>query len=476
MTTTPRSTAAAATLALALCLVALGQLFLVVWGVGTSPLLLPMRNEDSQQAPNLMEEVTMIPLNQTLSAPLRRNSTEIQKPEASSIPSSLIQPLLKEGPIPVYLWPNVNETVHEMRHFTLEGIDQSPLFQRLYSIHDLHKHPHFLWMADVSQGAGPRKWCATLLEAIREALALVPPSFKFRIYIFDWSDSPGWPSHHFHCPSLRKQVGASNIVLLKRSVVVNRHWNATTSSVEVGHLLEELVRNYSHWSAAPVRHVGYGVRTDLVNMLTSLVHPTLHPALSLVKPPHNTTVTGVEWVDYLERPQQVAHYWPCGGGGVDRGGKVSNSQLRDTVSCRLQEWCLAKNTSVQVGLAGRANLEGRKEVSQEYALSLLQHEIVVVAQKDNWEDHYRLLEALVSGALVFTDFMWTLPEGLKDKHNIVVYRNVSDLVQQLEYYLWGVPLVQRRQMAVRGRRVAMDRHRSWHVMERALLGRRPSVE
>ena len=102
--------------------------------------------------------------------------------------------------------------------------------------------------------------------------------------------------------------------------------------------------------------------------------------------------------------------------------------------------------------------------------SLLQHKIVVTAQRDTYEDHYRLMEALVGGALVFTDPMHPLPYMLEDGKNVIVYNSIADLKEKILYYINDpVGQQERVKIAKKGYEVAMNHHRSWHVMERLIL-------
>ena len=102
----------------------------------------------------------------------------------------------------------------------------------------------------------------------------------------------------------------------------------------------------------------------------------------------------------------------------------------------------------------------------EYGLT--NHKIVVVAQRDRWEGHYRLMEALSGGALVMSDPMHPFPYLILDGENIVVYSSLDDLKEKIRYYIRNER--ERLEIAARGHHVAMNHHRSWHVMERIVLG------
>lgn len=107
-------------------------------------------------------------------------------------------------------------------------------------------------------------------------------------------------------------------------------------------------------------------------------------------------------------------------------------------------------------------------IQLKYVNALLHCKIVVIAQRDEWEDHYRLYESLASGALVMTDPMLAPPEGLKNKTNILIYDSLESLEQMIRYYLEQSS--RRKSVARRGMELALGRYRSWHRVEQLLFG------
>lgn len=126
-----------------------------------------------------------------------------------------------------------------------------------------------------------------------------------------------------------------------------------------------------------------------------------------------------------------------------------------------------------INIAGGAGDTAREGVNVEYIKTMMESRIVVVVQRDSWIDMYRLMEALsVSGSLVMVDSMdiGGLPLGLEDGVSLVEFSSVQDLQTKILYYLRHDE--ERIRIAKAGRQVAMSRHRSWHIMERLLLGNR----
>ena len=91
-------------------------------------------------------------------------------------------------------------------------------------------------------------------------------------------------------------------------------------------------------------------------------------------------------------------------------------------------------TMILVPMGARSR-PGRNAVQKAYVDALLSSKIVVTSQRDRWEDHYRLMEALATGALVLTDPMTHLPSHLVDGESLVVYRSLAELRDKIVYYL-----------------------------------------
>lgn len=104
--------------------------------------------------------------------------------------------------------------------------------------------------------------------------------------------------------------------------------------------------------------------------------------------------------------------------------------------------------------------------------SMLNHKVVVVTQKDTWEGHYRFMEAISSGTLVFSDPIIAPPKHFVAGHDYVVYKSFSDLQDKLVYYL-NCPK-ERLRIAYNGWAKTMTTYRSYHMMERMLLPATPT--
>jgi hypothetical protein len=123
--------------------------------------------------------------------------------------------------------------------------------------------------------------------------------------------------------------------------------------------------------------------------------------------------------------------------------------------------------TVHVGLVGQGDEPGRSTPQEDYVNVMFESKIVVTAQRDRHEDHYRFFEAIASGAMVMTDPMHPLPHGYKDKENVVVYASLQELKDLIIFFLQNAE--ERLRIAKAGFELAMSEHRSWHAVERILL-------
>ncbi len=284
-------------------------------------------------------------------------------------------------------------------------------------------------------------------------------STKWPIHMMDWSDEG---STLLRCEQVEHVMGKDYVYYHKRSMVVGRTWNATTHTIDVGQW--QTFSDWSSYSAESVQHIPITVRSDFVQAIEMFARDQLHLEFS-----SENELTDV--LVHMNRTLDVVHFWPAPNDALSRG-KVDNrkrAQLRNAVSMALQELRHQTNPRILAfaGLKGQAKDQGREQVQTKYLQEMLKYKIVVVAQKDGWEDHYRLFEALVSGALVLSDFMLSLPAGLQD--GLVFYQNMDELKELIIHYLQNTR--ERREIAKRGRRVALSLHRSWHWMERVVIGK-----
>ena len=125
------------------------------------------------------------------------------------------------------------------------------------------------------------------------------------------------------------------------------------------------------------------------------------------------------------------------------------------------------NETTKIDLVGTAADVGRYMANEAYVEEMLKYKIVVVAQRDDYEGMYRLMEAFAGGALVLSDPMVVPPKYLVDGEHYVVYQNPEDLIEKALHYL-NCP-GERLRIAYNGWKLAMSQYRSFHMIENIIL-------
>lgn len=213
----------------------------------------------------------------------------------------------------------------------------------------------------------------------------------------------------------------------KRGIVEGRHWNSAGKWVETGNIaVQESVVHFPNY-----------LRQEFVDVM-------------------NTIET--------RRKNDIAHFW--------RKGDYSHySLLRRRVGQILKDYD-AKHTDgrlrIIIRTIGDETSLPYDEIEPDYVEALLSTKIVVIAQRDEWEDHYRLMESLASGALVLSDKMLAPPAGLQNGTHLVFYDSSNSLRSLLDYY--STHSEERETIAANGQTFALGTQRSWHAVERVVFG------
>jgi SAM-dependent methyltransferase len=349
--------------------------------------------------------------------------------------------------IPVVAWPYVTTGVQtaEHKHVEENGINESPLLRLSQNLYDVD--PNVVWVGDTGYGAGWNLWCEEFLRVINNTQVYRAEHgfpLKWPIYIVDFTDQASLQ----RCKNVERFMGREYVYYATRSMGKDRRWDSKRNWVRMGHLLETKLRDGTSY-----RHIPLVVRTDTIVSLQA----------TLKRRGHDLTYP----IETYNRSTDVIHLWP-----MNESKKVNYQYgfLRTEVSNLTIQIGNKHNLSTFVGLAGKPLREGRRDVEDAYIEQLLDTKIVALAQRDFWEDHYRLLEAVVSGACVLHDFMFGLPAGLEDGKSIVLYRSAKEFEEKILYYLQHDE--ERMEIGRRGREIAMSRHRSWHRMEEVIFGER----
>jgi Glycosyl transferases group 1 len=273
------------------------------------------------------------------------------------------------------------------------------------------------------------------------------------------------------------QGGGGHVRYVMQQTVRKRQWNSTLRFVDVGTMYDP--RNVSEcWGGRSLVHVPYTVRDDVADAVLRIAR-TQSSSTRPIRPTSSSSAN-----PHLLQPLQdpaffqsssswrqidVAHMWEYDATCAfsSQGTRVRMPcELRNQVTLALHKHFAPPQYNVRTKIADSLGI--RTEVQNEYVQTLVASKIVVVSQRDLWEDSYRLMEALVCGAMVLTDPMLTLPMGLVDRESIVIYQSLEDLPVLIDYYLQNE--AERIDIAQRGHQVALSLHRPHHWMERLFFG------
>lgn len=366
----------------------------------------------------------------------------------------------------------------EAKHFLLEGINGSEYLDlvgvvSLYNANNTQAQDHTqqtnpliqnhplqptdasVWIVDGARVAKfQRQFLTTLLEA-------KDPTWK--VLFIDFTDQFQFQLRKYQKLNVWNKP---HVRLAVRSIVRGRHYTKDTGDQQKGYIVRGSVAPNLATAGGPMLHYPYAMRSDILEVLhqevTSRLQNTDSPSFN-----NNSTISISDIVSW-ERPIDVVHLWQV-------SFKEGKSKLRNDVSRLVRSW----NRTLRIGNShivktsideqGERMMIGRNTVDPAYVRALLSAKIVIVTQKDDWEDHYRLLESLGCGALVVHDRMLAPPRGYIHGENILFFDTMEELEKLVVQYLENDDL--RLSVARKGRELAMQRHRAWHRMEEVLFGR-----
>ena len=411
--------------------------------------------------------------------------------------------LMAREPVPVQIIPANDDGSSPSRLSSLlyEGIESSP---RLVRASSPYKND-VVWLVDLS-----RIMCGELvdeadlnmkrrIEQHRQAIedgkpspyGQPPPSatdgdsparltsaLQWKIIIIDFSDFGyvaedyvyyGIDDFTLDCiKPLSDLIGRRNVYFASREHVLGRNIQPISNEDEeqpfgpLGESIDYQRMHLIHFMKGVVRRIDFGHRTLLEHCLEKEAPETMGGGIA------NDNLD----LASLDRPYEVAHFWKVG--NDDNHTSVIRDVVNDVVRSLETNGATNKESSPIKTFAdhfGEA-LGSFKSINVTCPLAweMLQYKVLVVAQKDNYEGHYRLMDALLSGALVFTDPMSQLPVFLEDRANIVVYHSAAELRRLLKFYLLRENEAERIEIGRKGREIALRHHSPSAWVERMVFG------
>ncbi len=258
-------------------------------------------------------------------------------------------------------------------------------------------------------------------------------------------------TERLHCPHLETIIPKERIRMTRRNIVQNRYWDAAKEWIHMG----ELSPNDGNViSGGPILFSPFAVRDSFV----------FDMSIALKR----SNQTNMKSIVDLKRKRDVAHFWQT-------GDYWHYSSLRNKVGAIVEslsgEYSNGRKLHTVTTVVGKTEKVDQGIIDLEYIEQMISTKIIVVAQRDEWEGHLRLMEALASGGMVIADKTLAMPSGLVDRESIILYDSAEDLKDALFYYLSPKNDNERLAIAKRGWEVAMGRHRSWHRVEEVIFGK-----
>lgn len=360
----------------------------------------------------------------------------------------------------------------EILNIAMDGFERSPYFELVNAtiVPDFHEKPDFVleededivWVIDERRRVYNVSYTipAQLYKLAQDTLeyqqrrATADPTFhipSLKVVFMDYRD------HYFEVTctkgveDLIGLLGADNVRSVRRTLVKGRHWDEKKKFVQPGKVHVNL--KDAACLQRPILQSAYAVRSDYAQAVLETYRNFL-PLLSLKRTPADTI-----------RTIDVAHFWPL------RKKNAHSARLRQEVTnvvLSLPKQQPFRNLTVIGDFVSLAGEQGRFKMNEAYTQALLTTKIVVVAQRDEWEDAYRFFEAMVGGGLVLTDVFLMMPEGLVAGEHVIVYHSLDDLKEKILYYLDHEE--ERKRIARAGWEVALKRHCTYHRMEELFFG------
>jgi len=326
------------------------------------------------------------------------------------------------------------------------------------------KEPHVVWMVDM---ASLHQDCHPLERILKFAKFEgsqdnnhKQPSNNWKLVLVDYTSTSSVVS----CPRLLSQIPQTHIRYIQHTVVQGRYWDSTQQWIQPGHIVSP--NRGLDISGGPLVQVPYGIRE---NFVASIRNQTIG-MMSRTKKMKNPAT-----LKKIKRTTDVSMF-------VKEGDYTHYAFLRRRVSQLLVTFEGTKTTNGRKIHTSLHYIRGDSwdedtsqddphKVSSLYVQQMLQSKIVVVAQRDEWEDTYQLMEAMGSGALVLADAMLVLPQGVQNNTNLVLYDSAESFQKLVMHYLDPKQDEERVRIAQAGFKLVMGHHRSWHQVETLLFGK-----
>lgn len=314
-----------------------------------------------------------------------------------------------------------------------------------------------------------------LRNITQDELNKVNPEWK--LFIFDHSDrGVGSWGLWFMETELASMLGWKRIHYITRTTQEHHHMDSWVTQSKTN---SEIANDFGTFAGKPInftKHLGkacssvqrktYQAREDINDAIIDYMQQNFPSSIDSTNDDVSHSLAISSAVAKLPRPMDIRTFWNA----TVCNSRANRCEFRNYIAQEIAA-LPSKHPTIQVNtdVVGFIHNAGRKFVSPEYIEALLTTKIIVLAQRDKWEGHLRLMEGLLSGALVLHDPQVYWPYGVIDGENIVVYHSIADLERKIVYYLDPANEQERILIGQRGREIALSENRFWNSMERLLL-------
>ena len=372
-------------------------------------------------------------------------------------------PLDTNNPVQVRVFTGVRSRLTPPSEFLADGVERSH-YAKLLSVsfiapkgqveimrvNNAVPDQPVVWMVDF---ASLHQDCHSLEMMVEHGLHMDGKATKRQLFIVDYTGS----HEQIRCHEVEEELGIANIRLARRGIVRDRHWDRTKEWVDPGSIVP-----YKEQQIPGTMLASLALRETYMEKVVPALQKRYRKGLMPFARKQKFIVPY-----QTKRSIDVMLCWR-------EGSSAHYGFLRRKVSAMVEALDGAKTGRRQLRTRIRAYGDyaiARNQIANDYVYQMMGTKAMIVPQRDEWEDHYRILESLASGALVFTDRMLSLPEGLVDGENIVVFDSEQHLKELILHYLHPNNDDLRLAIARNGWEEVMGRHRGWHQVETMLFGR-----
>ena len=420
--------------------------------------------------------------------------------------------------VKIYVYPDerdLTDSPGRLLPFVNEGIDSSPRLVRT----DVPEGDGTAWIVDLTKVK-----CSDLMDDVQETLGRRMADFRERyspaqggspaaatrftsdllwpVFLIDFSDY-GYvldDNEFYNIDDLTAKcirplsdlVGSRNLYFATRQHMRGRHVsykvggaNGDDDAVPIGNLgvpIDFKQMYFSNFMSGAVRQVHYGYRTMMRDALEAEADEIRRRREAAAPAAGGGDADGARAypdphdLASIPRDLDVAFFWMIGT-GENRTGE-NRDRVRVVLLGMKDRGGYGDRIYADKFAKGMGSVFSQN-VTQSLAREMMRYKIVVVAQRDHYEGHFHLMDGLLSGAMVLTDPMHSLPVGLEDGESVVVYRSPRDLREKIELYLGSKDSDagdRRIDIGRKGREVALRLHSAASWVERIVLGNWSTTE